>query len=115
MGKEWLHEIKYDGYRMLCRVDHGQVQIWSRNRKEWTANFPTIANAVATLPIDTGWIDGEIVVTDGKGKSSFQALQNVLYGLPECCQPVDHAARRAFCRVWSPSVLESFFIFRPPD
>jgi len=77
-GEGWIHEIKYDGYRMLSRVDSGAVQIYSRNRKEWTANFPTIQKAVSTLPIASGWIDGEAVTMDAKGHSSFQALQNAL-------------------------------------
>ena len=77
-GEGWVHEIKYDGYRMLCRVDAGEVRIYSRNRKEWTADFPTIQRAVSGLPIESGWIDGEAVIMDAKGRSSFQVLQNAL-------------------------------------
>ena len=77
-GADWLHEIKYDGYRMLCRVDDGQCRIVSRNGKEWTQAFRGIADAVARLPLDCAWIDGEIVVMDEHGRTSFQALQNVL-------------------------------------
>ena len=77
-GEGWVHEIKYDGYRMLCRVDAGAVRIYSRNRKEWTAEFPTIQRAVSGLPIESGWIDGEVVTMDAKGRSSFQVLQNAL-------------------------------------
>ena len=77
-GEGWVHEIKYDGYRMLCRVDGGEARIYSRNRKEWTADFPTIQRAVAGLPIQSGWIDGEAVIMDAKGRSSFQVLQNAL-------------------------------------
>jgi bifunctional non-homologous end joining protein LigD len=78
IGDGWLHEIKFDGYRMLCRVSNGKCRIYSRNGKEWTASFATIADAVARLPVQTAWIDGEIIVNDAKGRSSFQALQNVL-------------------------------------
>jgi bifunctional non-homologous end joining protein LigD len=77
-GADWLHEIKYDGYRMLCRVDDGQCRIVSRNGKEWTQAFRGIADAVARLPLDCAWIDGEIVVMDEHGRTSFQALQNLL-------------------------------------
>ena len=77
-GDEWLHEIKYDGYRMLARVAKGDCRIVSRNGKDWTANFPTIADALRRLPVTNAWIDGEIVVMDAKGRTSFQALQNVL-------------------------------------
>lgn len=77
-GADWLHEIKYDGYRMLCRVENGQCRIVSRNGKEWTQAFRGIADAVARLPLDSAWIDGEIVVMDEHGRTSFQALQNLL-------------------------------------
>jgi bifunctional non-homologous end joining protein LigD len=77
-GPGWLHEIKFDGYRMLCRVADGQCRIVSRNGKDWTAAFATIADAAARLPVDSAWIDGEIVVMDAHGRTRFQALQNVL-------------------------------------
>ena len=77
-GAAWVHEIKFDGYRMLCRVSNGKCRIYSRNGKEWTDAFASIADAVARLPVATAWIDGEIIVNDTKGRSSFQALQNVL-------------------------------------
>ena len=77
-GAAWVHEIKFDGYRMLCRVSKGRCHIYSRNGKEWTEAFPRIAEAVARLPVTSAWIDGEIVVNDENGRSSFQALQNVL-------------------------------------
>ncbi len=77
-GATWVHEIKFDGYRMLCRVSKGRCHIYSRNGKEWTEAFPRIAEAVARLPVTSAWIDGEIVVNDENGRSSFQALQNVL-------------------------------------
>jgi bifunctional non-homologous end joining protein LigD len=80
-GANWVHEIKHDGYRMLCRVEGGDVRIVSRSRKDWTADFPAIARAVARLPVDSAWLDGEAVVLDAKGRSSFQALQNALSGV----------------------------------
>src|SRR5690242_17369736 len=77
-GDDWLHEIKFDGYRMLARVANGDCRIVSRNGKDWTASFPTIADALRRLPVTNAWIDGEIVVMDAKGRTSFQSLQNVL-------------------------------------
>ena len=77
-GEGWLHEIKFDGYRMLCRVADGKCRIYSRNGKEWTEPFATIADAVARLPVESAWIDGEIVVLDARGHTSFQSLQNFL-------------------------------------
>jgi bifunctional non-homologous end joining protein LigD len=77
-GAEWVHEMKLDGYRMLCRIENGRVQMISRNGKDWTANFPSIARCVARLPVDTAWLDGEVVVMEADGRTSFQALQNAL-------------------------------------
>jgi len=77
-GDQWLHELKFDGYRMLCRVDRGKVQFWSRNGIDWTEKFSKVAEAVKSLPITTGFLDGEIVVVDAKGRSSFQKLQRAM-------------------------------------
>jgi bifunctional non-homologous end joining protein LigD len=74
-GERWLHELKFDGYRMLCRIDRGDVQFWSRNGRDWTAKFPAIAEALKLLPATTAFLDGEIVVVDAQGRSSFQKLQ----------------------------------------
>jgi len=77
-GDRWVHEVKYDGYRILARIDAGAVRLYSRNRRDWTTKFPSIARAAAAVPLENGWIDGEIVILDAKGRSSFQALQNAL-------------------------------------
>jgi bifunctional non-homologous end joining protein LigD len=77
-GEQWVHEIKFDGYRMLTRVADGGCRIVSRNGKDWTSAFPTIVDALVRLPVKSAWIDGEIVVMDAKGRTSFQSLQNVL-------------------------------------
>jgi bifunctional non-homologous end joining protein LigD len=74
-GDQWLHELKFDGYRMLCRLDRGKVQFWSRNAKDWTEKFPNIAEALKSLPVTRAILDGEIVVVDAQGRSSFQKLQ----------------------------------------
>jgi bifunctional non-homologous end joining protein LigD len=77
-GTQWLHELKFDGYRMLCRIDRGKVQFWSRNGKDWTAKFLNLVEEVRSLPVETAIIDGEIVVEDAKGRASFQSLQRAL-------------------------------------
>ncbi len=77
-GPDWVHEIKHDGYRMVCRVEDGEVRMYSRNRNEWTSKFPGIARALARLPVRSAWIDGEVVALQSNGVSSFQALQNAL-------------------------------------
>ncbi len=79
-GPNWIHEIKYDGYRMLCRIVGGEVHMFSRNGKDWTGNFPSIVRALARLPVESAWLDGEAVVVDDAGRTSFQALQNALAG-----------------------------------
>jgi bifunctional non-homologous end joining protein LigD len=77
-GDDWIHEIKYDGYRLVARIERGKARLFSRNEKEWTASFPEVARDLAALPVQTAWIDGEVVVLDESGRSSFQALQNAL-------------------------------------
>jgi len=77
-GNRWVHEVKLDGYRMLCRREGGEIRLFSRNRREWTKQFPEIVRTLADLPVESAWFDGEIVSMDAKGRSSFQALQNAL-------------------------------------
>jgi bifunctional non-homologous end joining protein LigD len=74
-GDEWLHELKFDGYRMLCHLNRGKVHFWSRNGKDWTEKFSSVAKAVKTISAATAILDGEIVIVDKQGRSSFQALQ----------------------------------------
>ena len=77
-GAQWLHEIKFDGYRIEARLDHGKVQLLTRNRQDWTHRFKHIAEAVAALPAKTALLDGELVVENEKGISSFSLLQTDL-------------------------------------
>src|SRR4029077_15640973 len=77
-GPEWLHEIKYDGYRIQARLDHGKVRLLTRKNLDWTPRFKPIADAVAELPAETALLDGELVVENDKGISSFSLLQTDL-------------------------------------
>lgn len=78
---QWLNEIKFDGYRMCCRFADGPVTFISRNQQDWTAKLPSLAEAVAELPVEAGIFDGEIVALDDQGISRFQLLQNAFrYG-----------------------------------
>src|SRR5262249_30440191 len=77
-GDEWLHELKFDGYRMLCRVERGRVTVWSRNGKEWTEKFQNVVEAVKSLNVTSAMLDGEIVIVDAQGRSSFQKLQRAM-------------------------------------
>ncbi len=74
----WRYELKYDGYRMLCRVDATGVRWISRTGKDWTDRMQPLAQAIDALHLGTGWIDGEVVVFGEDGKTDFQALQNAL-------------------------------------
>jgi bifunctional non-homologous end joining protein LigD len=76
----WAYEVKYDGYRMLARCVDGDVRLVSRNGNDWTRRLAPLAAAMARLKLGECWLDGEIVVADEHGKTSFQALQRALDG-----------------------------------
>lgn len=75
---DWIHEIKYDGYRLLAHVDDGEVLLSTRNGHDWTDRFPEIAAALARLPVRLARLDGEVVALRPGGVSSFGALQEAL-------------------------------------
>jgi bifunctional non-homologous end joining protein LigD len=77
-GAGWLHEIKYDGYRILATLESGRVRLASRNDLDWTDRFKSVADAIKNLSAQSVVLDGEIVVLDQKGLSNFSALQNRL-------------------------------------
>ena len=77
-GGSWIAENKFDGYRLLARIDAGQVRLLTRNGNDWTDKMPTLAQAIADLGIERAWLDGEIVVLNDKGVPDFNALQNAL-------------------------------------
>ncbi|MFC4276318.1 DNA ligase D [Achromobacter aloeverae] len=76
VGRDWIYELKFDGYRILARLDNGDVRLYTRKGNDWTDRLPHLARALAQLPIVDGWLDGEIVVLDDEGRPNFQALQN---------------------------------------
>lgn len=77
-GDEWLHELKYDGYRLLARIEGGEVRLLTRNRLDWTGKFPALARALAGLSVDAVLIDGEVVALKPDGTTSFAELQDRL-------------------------------------
>jgi bifunctional non-homologous end joining protein LigD len=77
-GVDWLHEIKFDGYRIAARIQGGDVRLISRNGKDWTARFAHVAEAFAELGVDEAIFDGELVALDPGGAGSFQSLQRAL-------------------------------------
>ncbi len=74
-GEEWLHELKWDGYRALAIKTAGKVQLRSRNDNDFSGRFPSVVAALAKMPDETV-IDGELVAIDGSGHPSFHLLQN---------------------------------------
>lgn len=78
-GDGWLHEIKFDGYRLLAYVKSGKATLVTRGGKDWTRKFARLANALAALPAACV-IDGEAAVVDARGRTDFQSLQNALDG-----------------------------------
>jgi bifunctional non-homologous end joining protein LigD len=74
----WVHEIKFDGYRMQARVDRGKIRLLTRKGLDWTSKFPVIASSLANLPVDNALVDGEIVSEESNGISSFSLLQQDL-------------------------------------
>jgi bifunctional non-homologous end joining protein LigD len=88
-GPGWLHEIKWDGYRLMARLDRARVRLDTRHGHDWTARFPTIAAALTALEARTAILDGEAIVENDAGISDFAALQAALADGP--------AAAAVFC------------------
>jgi bifunctional non-homologous end joining protein LigD len=78
-GDNWLHEAKWDGYRLLTTIIAGKPTVWSRNALEWTARLPGIVAALTKLNLDAAQFDGELIVLLD-GRSDFNALQAALSG-----------------------------------
>jgi bifunctional non-homologous end joining protein LigD len=77
-GDEWLHEIKYDGYRLLARIEDGTVRLITRGGLDWTAKFSELAHSLGELPLDSALIDGELVHLEPEGTTSFSGLQDAI-------------------------------------
>src|SRR4051794_26838035 len=75
-GPDWLHEIKFDGYRMHARLDRGAVRLLTRTGLDWTHKYPGIAEAVSLLPARQAYLDGELCGVRPDGTTSFSLIQN---------------------------------------
>jgi ATP-dependent DNA ligase len=75
-GPDWLHEIKFDGYRMHARLDAGRVQILTRRGNDWTDKYPAIAKSIAGLPAQNAYLDGELCGVLPNGRTAFNLIQN---------------------------------------
>jgi bifunctional non-homologous end joining protein LigD len=74
-GDEWLHEIKFDGFRMHARLDQGEVRLLTRNALNWTGKYPQIAAAVSSLGARQAYLDGELCGVRPDGTTSFCMIQ----------------------------------------
>lgn len=120
---DWIYEIKFDGYRILCRIEGKKIQLLTRNGNDWSHKLSNLVKALGKMGLRSGWLDGEIVVPDENGIPDFQALQNafdstrtqeVIYYLFDIpfydgydLRGVPVTERRAF--------LKTFFEKSPPD
>ncbi len=75
-GDDWLSEMKFDGYRALCRIENGKARIFTREHLDWSKRWPQLVEALAVLQADDAWIDGEVVAVLDDGSISFEALQD---------------------------------------
>ena len=79
-GAQWLHEVKWDGYRILAAIAAGEVKLWSRNALPWNERLPDIVQALESLGLHSARLDGELVALDARGHSDFNGLQQTLAG-----------------------------------
>ena len=79
LGPQWIHEIKYDGYRLIVRKQGDQVRLFTRRGFDWTGRYPLIAHAAAKLPASSAIIDGEAVYCDDAGVANFEKMHSRAY------------------------------------
>jgi len=77
-GDQWIHEIKFDGYRIQARIDGDDIRLLTRTGLDWTGRFATVKRALAALKLRSAILDGEVVVEDDAGASSFVKLVEAL-------------------------------------
>jgi bifunctional non-homologous end joining protein LigD len=77
-GKDWVHEVKFDGYRVLSFIEEGVVRMLTRTGQNWTHKFHPLEELLARLPLQNAILDGEVVAINEKGISSFKVLQEEL-------------------------------------
>ena len=82
-GPEWLHELKFDGYRILALIEGKKIILKSRNNNDWTKEFMSVAAALKKLKCKKAVFDGEVVVLDKEGRSNFQLLQNAINSMTD--------------------------------
>jgi ATP-dependent DNA ligase len=105
-GKEWLHEIKYDGYRMHARLDGAQIKLLTRTGLDWSNRYRRTIEALRSLPAKTAYIDGELCALRPDGVPEFSRLQAAMD--EDCTDDADsgEAATREPVRL-TPSAIPS--------
>ena len=73
---DWRYEVKFDGYRIMARIDGEDIRLFTRNGHDWSSKMPRQVAALRALGVGSAWLDGEMVVVDENGAADFQALQN---------------------------------------
>jgi bifunctional non-homologous end joining protein LigD len=74
----WIHEMKYDGYRMQTHIKSGIAELYTRRGLNWSNSFPFLLSSLGKFPVENAILDGEVVALDEKGKTDFQKLQGSL-------------------------------------
>lgn len=82
-GDQWLHELKFDGYRALLAIGGGEHRVYTRSGLDWTGKFPSLRDTIRRLDVDEALIDGELVVLDDRGVSRFELMQRAIRRHPE--------------------------------
>ena len=77
---EWIYEIKFDGYRILTRLEAGSARLFTRNGHDWSARMKPLAQDFEACAVQSAWLDGEVVVMNSDGIPDFNALQNAFDG-----------------------------------
>ena len=77
-GKNWIHELKHDGYRCQVLLERGRARVFTRNGYDWSEHYPSIVRVASNLNCKTAIIDGEAVVQDGNGASDFDSLRSAM-------------------------------------
>jgi bifunctional non-homologous end joining protein LigD len=91
-GERWLHEVKYDGFRVGAEVERGgRVRLWTRNGHDWTKHMRAVEAAIAELRLRDVYLDGEVVAVARDGMPDFEALQRGMRGGPRAPRLVYHA------------------------
>src|SRR5262245_26101809 len=82
-GMQWIHEIKYDGYRCQVLLERGHARVLTRNGYDWSDRYPSIIRAASALRCESAIIDGEAIVQDGNGASDFDSLNSAMRWRPQ--------------------------------